>query len=155
MFASAGGETLWNLPAIKSMCDVDNSRVCKIQLKSLQHSKVMLRKRLPLARCLTNEMPMGLSTVEQAPAGWSAVRIPASVLCFPIFTNALPSLIKSPPPLPLTFCHHGGLLLLHSFLFRIIVKTVCLLLLCLLSFSVPALHMSPPLVSCHHCHCTE
>lgn len=29
VFAPAGGETLWNLPAIKSMCDVDNSRVCK------------------------------------------------------------------------------------------------------------------------------
>ncbi|XP_057626625.1 protein dispatched homolog 1 isoform X1 [Chionomys nivalis] len=27
VFASAGGETLWNLPAIKSMCDVDNSRI--------------------------------------------------------------------------------------------------------------------------------
>ncbi|TKC42490.1 hypothetical protein EI555_001508, partial [Monodon monoceros] len=29
VFTSAGGETLWNLPAIKSMCNVDNSRVCK------------------------------------------------------------------------------------------------------------------------------
>ncbi|XP_052593841.1 protein dispatched homolog 1 isoform X3 [Peromyscus californicus insignis] len=27
VFAPAGGETLWNLPAIKSMCDVDNSRI--------------------------------------------------------------------------------------------------------------------------------
>ncbi|XP_048214107.1 protein dispatched homolog 1 isoform X2 [Perognathus longimembris pacificus] len=27
VFASAAGETLWNLPAIKSMCDVDNSRI--------------------------------------------------------------------------------------------------------------------------------
>ncbi|KAF6073224.1 dispatched RND transporter family member 1 [Phyllostomus discolor] len=27
VFTSAGGETLWNLPAIKSMCNVDNSRV--------------------------------------------------------------------------------------------------------------------------------
>ncbi|XP_070257135.1 protein dispatched homolog 1 isoform X2 [Myotis yumanensis] len=27
VFASAGGETLWNLPAIKSMCNVDNSRI--------------------------------------------------------------------------------------------------------------------------------
>lgn len=35
VFTSAGGETLWNLPAIKSMCSVDNSRVCKIDLKSL------------------------------------------------------------------------------------------------------------------------
>nr|XP_008266605.1 protein dispatched homolog 1 isoform X2 [Oryctolagus cuniculus]XP_008266606.1 protein dispatched homolog 1 isoform X2 [Oryctolagus cuniculus]XP_008266607.1 protein dispatched homolog 1 isoform X2 [Oryctolagus cuniculus]XP_008266608.1 protein dispatched homolog 1 isoform X2 [Oryctolagus cuniculus]XP_051677331.1 protein dispatched homolog 1 isoform X2 [Oryctolagus cuniculus]XP_051677332.1 protein dispatched homolog 1 isoform X2 [Oryctolagus cuniculus]XP_051677333.1 protein dispatched homolog len=27
VFTSAGGETLWNLPAIKSMCNVDNSRI--------------------------------------------------------------------------------------------------------------------------------
>ncbi|XP_012870425.1 PREDICTED: protein dispatched homolog 1 [Dipodomys ordii] len=27
VFASTDGETLWNLPAIKSMCDVDNSRI--------------------------------------------------------------------------------------------------------------------------------
>ncbi|KAM6166682.1 protein dispatched homolog 1 isoform 1-T2 [Erethizon dorsatum] len=27
VFTSAGGETLWNLPAIKSMCSVDNSRI--------------------------------------------------------------------------------------------------------------------------------
>ncbi|KAL0609425.1 Protein dispatched-like protein 1, partial [Plecturocebus cupreus] len=26
VFTSSGGETLWNLPAIKSMCNVDNSR---------------------------------------------------------------------------------------------------------------------------------
>lgn len=37
VFTSAGGETLWNLPAIKSMCNVDNSRVCKVKLKSVQH----------------------------------------------------------------------------------------------------------------------
>ncbi|XP_011895999.1 PREDICTED: protein dispatched homolog 1 isoform X2 [Cercocebus atys] len=27
VFTSSGGETLWNLPAIKSMCNVDNSRI--------------------------------------------------------------------------------------------------------------------------------
>ncbi|XP_059798033.1 protein dispatched homolog 1 isoform X4 [Balaenoptera ricei] len=27
VFTSAGGETLWNLPAIKSMCNVDNSKI--------------------------------------------------------------------------------------------------------------------------------
>ncbi|XP_007935145.1 protein dispatched homolog 1 [Orycteropus afer afer] len=27
VFTSAGGDTLWNLPAIKSMCNVDNSRI--------------------------------------------------------------------------------------------------------------------------------
>ncbi|XP_044799090.2 protein dispatched homolog 1 isoform X3 [Bubalus bubalis] len=27
VFTSAGGETLWNLPAIKSMCNVDNTRI--------------------------------------------------------------------------------------------------------------------------------
>ncbi|XP_055988122.1 protein dispatched homolog 1 isoform X4 [Sorex fumeus] len=27
VFTSAGGETLWNLPAIKSMCNVDNARI--------------------------------------------------------------------------------------------------------------------------------
>ncbi|KAF3823932.1 hypothetical protein GH733_006936 [Mirounga leonina] len=35
VFTSAGGETLWNLPAIKSMCNVDNSRgmVPKLSLR--------------------------------------------------------------------------------------------------------------------------
>lgn len=33
VFTSAEGETLWNLAAIKSMCNVDNSRVCKIKLE--------------------------------------------------------------------------------------------------------------------------
>lgn len=33
VFTSAGGETLWNLPAIKSMCNIDNSRVRKVNRK--------------------------------------------------------------------------------------------------------------------------
>uniref|UniRef100_A0ABI7WHU5 Dispatched RND transporter family member 1 n=1 Tax=Felis catus TaxID=9685 RepID=A0ABI7WHU5_FELCA len=33
VFTAAGGETLWSLPAIKSMCSIDNARVRKAKLK--------------------------------------------------------------------------------------------------------------------------
>lgn len=50
VFTSAGGETLWNLPAIKSMCNVDNSRVCKEKLICVENDKVIF---LPVHSLLT------------------------------------------------------------------------------------------------------
>lgn len=46
VFTSAAGETLWNLPAIKSMCNVDNSRVCNVSCITCSPSQVMLLKLL-------------------------------------------------------------------------------------------------------------
>lgn len=56
VFTSAGGETLWNLPAIKSMCNVDNSRVCKVKLKSVQQNKVVFLKLLLLLSLVPDQM---------------------------------------------------------------------------------------------------
>lgn len=56
VFTSAGGETLWNLPAIKSMCNVDNSRVCKVKLKSVQQNKVIFLKLLLLLSLVPDQM---------------------------------------------------------------------------------------------------
>lgn len=43
VFASAGGDTLWSLPAIKSMCSVDNSRVCKVTLAYVSDKRAGIR----------------------------------------------------------------------------------------------------------------
>lgn len=49
VFTSARGETLWNLPAIKSMCNIDHSRVCKAKPKDVAQIRLYHWHLLPLS----------------------------------------------------------------------------------------------------------
>lgn len=109
VFTSAAGETLWNLPAIKSMCNVDNSRVCNVSCITCSPSQVMLLKLLlcPGAGSgSTGWLPLCRTEPQQAQPSPPTIQ----VSLFPHLWNTPASLIKDSFSFPLLFFVHDSLL---------------------------------------------